>query len=91
MNEEGCIVEQLTGGYPYARVWRWTGQHWKILQPSSERSILGFFALLFLLLLGWFLLGRYLIWQLQWLYWGIGILVVTIVLPIFQSRFNHRR
>jgi hypothetical protein len=91
MNEEGCIVEQLTGGYPYARVWRWTGQQWKILQPSSDRGVLLFLALLCSLVVGWFVLKRYLIWTPLWLYWGISMLVVIVLLPIFQSRFNHRR
>jgi hypothetical protein len=91
VNDEGCLVEQLTGGYPYARAWRWTGQQWKMLQPSSETNILGFLALLALLVGGWFVLGQWLISPLKWLYWIIGILVVTFVLPTIQSRFHHRR
>ncbi len=91
LNDEGCLVEQLTGGHPDARAWRWTGQQWKMRQQGRESSILGFLGWLLGLVLGWFVVGIRLIWPLQWLYWIIGLLVVIFVLPTLQSRFHHRR
>jgi hypothetical protein len=91
MNDDGHLVEQLTGGYPYARAWRWTGQQWKMLQPRADNSVWSFFGWLLLLLLGQFLFAQHLTGLLQWLYWVIGILVVTFVLPLLPTRQHHRR
>jgi hypothetical protein len=91
LGADGKLEEQLTAGSPYARVWRWTGQQWKMVYPTNEPGLLGFFALLFLLVVGWFLLAHLMPPPFSHLYWVIGIVTITFVIPTLQSRFTQRR
>lgn len=93
LNEEGKLVEQLTAGYPYARAWRWTGEQWKMIYPArpGEYHVMRILAPLLLLIMGWFLFGQWLIAPFSWLYWFVGVLAITFVLPMINAHFGRRR
>jgi hypothetical protein len=86
LNEQNCLVEQITAGYPSARIWQWTGRAWKAMPPAPATRFYRSFALAALLLLGWFLGGRYLTGAASWLYWVVGIFLITL-----PSRHHPRR
>jgi hypothetical protein len=91
-HEDGKLVEQLTGGYPTARTWRWTGQQWKIIDPlkSDKSSFLRILVPLLGLGLGWVLLGQWLIAPFAWLYLLVGVLVIVCILPTVHARLGRR-
>jgi hypothetical protein len=90
---DGKLVEQLTGGYPHGRSWRWTGQQWKMIHPTTVPRQLAALPLLVPLLLwglGWILLGQWLIAPFSWLYLLVGVLVITCILPSVHARLGRR-
>jgi hypothetical protein len=93
LQEDGKLVEQLTGGYPQACAWRWTGNHWQLIHPPQPRDhlVIRTLAPLVLLVAGWFLVGQWLVAPFSWLYLLVGILVITLVLPWLSHRFGRRR
>jgi hypothetical protein len=91
LSPDGKLEEQLTAGAPYARIWRWTGQQWKLIYPANEPNLVGFFALLFLLVVGWFLVAPWLHSPFAQLYWVVGIILITFVLPSLSARFTQHR
>jgi hypothetical protein len=40
VQEDGYVIEQLSTHYPYKRLWRWTGQQWKLDRSSLSVSYL---------------------------------------------------
>jgi hypothetical protein len=86
LNEQNCLVEQITAGYPSARIWQWTGRAWKAMPPAPATRFYRWVALMALLWLGWFLGGRYLTGAASWLYWVVGIFLITL-----PSRPHPRR
>ena len=51
VQEDGYVIEQLSTHYPYKRLWRWTGQQWKLDRSSLSVSYLPLVVLAFLQLL----------------------------------------
>ncbi|MBE9028179.1 hypothetical protein IQ266_00225 [filamentous cyanobacterium LEGE 11480] len=92
LNQEGKLVEQLTAGYPDARAWRWTGEQWKMIYPPpiQENHFIRAIVSLAILLLGWFLMRQWLIPPFSWLYWVVGITIITLVMPALYARWRRR-
>ena len=40
VQDDGYVIEQLSTHYPYKRVWRWTGQQWRLDRTSLGASYL---------------------------------------------------
>jgi len=38
VSENGHILEQLSGSYPYKRAWRWNGHQWIVVSPGLSDS-----------------------------------------------------
>ncbi len=93
LNEEGKLVEQLTAGYPDARTWRWSGAQWKLVNPPrrSESHFMRTLAPLLILVVGWLLVGQWLIAPFAWLYWFLGAIIVAFVLPTINAYWGRRR
>ncbi len=93
LQADGKLVEQITGGYPQPCTWRWIGTHWQMVHPvlPPEQALIRTLAPLLILVVGWFLVGQWLVAPFSWLYWVGGMLVVILVLPWLSRRFGRRR
>jgi hypothetical protein len=40
VQDDGYVIEQLSTHYPYKRLWRWTGQQWRLDRSSLSVSYL---------------------------------------------------
>ncbi len=40
VEDNGHVLEQLSGTYPYKRAWRWNGHQWIVANPSLADSTL---------------------------------------------------
>lgn len=40
VEDNGHVLEQLSGTYPYKRAWRWNGHQWVVSNPSLADSTL---------------------------------------------------
>ncbi len=40
VQDDGYVIEQLSTHYPYKRLWRWTGQQWRLDRASLSTSYL---------------------------------------------------
>jgi uncharacterized membrane protein YeaQ/YmgE (transglycosylase-associated protein family) len=92
LHEDGRLEEQITMGYAHARVWRWTGVQWRMVYPQQRgsailRSLVGVVGLI----VGWLLFGRWLVQPFAGLYWFVGILGVTLGVPLWNDFWEARR
>jgi hypothetical protein len=80
LESDGQLVEQ-GGGYPQSRRWRWQQQHWQVIVPPPGpdhrwQLLFRISCGLLLLIMGWGLLGNWLIAPWNWLYWGLGMVAL---------------
>jgi hypothetical protein len=80
IDEKRQEIELLSSAYPYKRIWRWTGHHWRALQQGNNASFPTFLALILMILIGWLFLALHSLPSLSMI---LGIMVGTTLIFFF--------
>jgi hypothetical protein len=91
VDEADRLIAQPSRLNPSIRIWRWTGQQWRLVRNMEDAEFLTFCLGVGLLILGWIFAVRFFAMGVQILYWVGGIFLLPWLLLSLRNWLSRFR
>ncbi len=91
IDEADRLVAQPSRMHPSTRVWRWTGQQWRVVRNMEDTEFLTFCLGIGTLILGWIFAARHWMPFLGILYWVGGVFLLPWLLQFLRNWLSRIR